>query len=226
MGLNLEISADGSHTLFSERFQEHYHSINGAIQESMHVFIHAGLEYSRNMGKTNIVVFETGFGTGLNALLACRFAEEYGLRIRYLTVEPHPVPVEVYQQLNYSKIINWERASEVFLQLHRCDWSTRNSVSEHFDFLKWPIGLEEISFDDESVDVIFHDAFSPDTQPELWSEMVFAKFFHALHPGGVLTTYSSKGSVKQALREAGFTVTRLKGPAGKRHILRAAKIRY
>ena len=39
-----------------------------------------------------------------------------------------------------------------------------------------------------------------------------------------LPIYSSKGTVKQALREAGFNVKRLPGPPMKRHILRATKV--
>ena len=43
-------------------------------------------------------------------------------------------------------------------------------------------------------------------------------------PGSVLTTYCSKGVVKQRLRESGFHLERLTGPPGKRHILRACKL--
>ncbi len=66
-------------------------------------------------------------------------------------------------------------------------------------------------------------AFAPDIQPELWSADVFRKIFEVTKPGGILVTYSSKGIVKRALREAGFIVSRLKGPKGKRHVLRAVK---
>ncbi|MDD4362444.1 MAG: tRNA (5-methylaminomethyl-2-thiouridine)(34)-methyltransferase MnmD, partial [Bacteroidales bacterium] len=36
-------TADGSQTLYSDRVQEHYHSTFGALQESRHIFIQAGL---------------------------------------------------------------------------------------------------------------------------------------------------------------------------------------
>ncbi|MDD3878120.1 MAG: MnmC family methyltransferase, partial [Bacteroidales bacterium] len=42
--------------------------------------------------------------------------------------------------------------------------------------------------------------------------------------GAVLVTYSVKGSVKRALKEAGFSVEKLHGPPGKREVLRAVKI--
>jgi tRNA U34 5-methylaminomethyl-2-thiouridine-forming methyltransferase MnmC len=52
---------DGSHTLFVTKLNEHYHSTFGAITESMHIFIRAGLDQPH---QKNISVFEIGFGTG------------------------------------------------------------------------------------------------------------------------------------------------------------------
>ena len=68
---------DGSHTLYLADIDEHYHSINGAIDESMHVFIKAGFDYCKN---TQPVVFEVGFGTGLNALLTALRSTEKKIR--------------------------------------------------------------------------------------------------------------------------------------------------
>ena len=39
------LTKDGSHTIQHDNLPVTYHSIHGAIQESMHVFIHAGLEH-------------------------------------------------------------------------------------------------------------------------------------------------------------------------------------
>ena len=75
----------------------------------------------------------------------------------------------------------------------------------------------------KSIDIIYYDAFSPETQPELWRDEIFKELFRALKPGGILVTYSSKGIVKRALRESGFEVKRLRGPKGKKHIIRAEK---
>ena len=71
--------------------------------------------------------------------------------------------------------------------------------------------------------VIFYDTFSPATQPQLWDAAIFRKIAQNVAPGSILTTYCSKGTVKQALRDAGFQLERLSGPPGKRHILRATK---
>ena len=36
---------DGSITLYVPELNEHYHSVHGAIQESIHIFIRAGLDF-------------------------------------------------------------------------------------------------------------------------------------------------------------------------------------
>jgi len=71
--------------------------------------------------------------------------------------------------------------------------------------------------------VVFFDAFSPDSQPEMWTEQGFRKLYEALKPGGILVTYSSKGLVKRALQSVGFRIEKLPGPPGKREFLRAWK---
>lgn len=68
--------------------------------------------------------------------------------------------------------------------------------------------------------VVYYDTFSPATQPNLWDETIFRNIASGCTPGSLLATYCSKGTVKQALRSAGFTLERLPGPPGKRHILR------
>ena len=76
-----------------------YHSIDGALTESEHVFIDRGLErwWSDKQGKTACIrVLEVGFGTGLNAALAWQWAERRGVALEYVGLEPFPLePDEV-----------------------------------------------------------------------------------------------------------------------------------
>ena len=83
--------------------------------------------------------------------------------------------------------------------------------------------LENAVFPPEKYNVIYFDAFSPEAQPELWNADIFTKLFATLKKGGVMTTYSCKGSVKRALKAAGFSIEKLPGPPGKREFLRATK---
>ena len=72
-------------------------------------------------------------------------------------------------------------------------------------------------------DLIYFDAFDPVVQPELWTADVFRKLYNASKPGCILVTYCSKGTVRRALTEAGFSVVKIAGPKGKREIVRAVK---
>jgi tRNA U34 5-methylaminomethyl-2-thiouridine-forming methyltransferase MnmC len=73
-------------------------------------------------------------------------------------------------------------------------------------------------------DIVFFDAFSPEKQPEMWTQQQFEKIYAHCNPGVILTTYCAKGVVRRALQSAGFSVERLAGPPGKREILRAVKL--
>ena len=77
---------------------------------------------------------------------------------------------------------------------------------------------------DEKFDVIYFDAFSPEKQPEMWSEELFKKLYLCASYDAVMTTYCAKGAVRRAMKAAGFTVERLPGPPGKREIMRARKL--
>ena len=72
---------DGSHTLFSEAAGEHYHSVFGAVQESEHIFIRAGLVAKPAFPEV-LQILEIGFGTGLNALLSLQWAEKHRQRVQ------------------------------------------------------------------------------------------------------------------------------------------------
>ena len=76
----------------------------------------------------------------------------------------------------------------------------------------------------KNIDLVYFDAFSPSKQPELWTESIFEQIYQRMSNDGLLTTYSSAGIVKRALRSVGFNVKRKPGPKGKFHMLNASKI--
>jgi tRNA U34 5-methylaminomethyl-2-thiouridine-forming methyltransferase MnmC len=213
------ISQDGSHTLFSKRFGEHYHSSFGAIQESSHIFIQAALSpFGKKLKSINL--FEVGFGTGLNALLAYQFALQNNIIINYYSVEAFPVNSETVWELNYPELI--DLPAELFLKMH----SKKDSgivISDLFNLTVYETSLHALHLPENLFDVVFFDAFSPESQPEMWSLDVFNRIYSSMKRGGVLTTYSSKGIVKRALKAAGFYIKKLPGPPGKREFVRAVK---
>lgn len=220
----LIITKDGSHSIEMPDSGVTYHSLHGAIQESQHVFIEAGLHYQANRLKQpgTLYIFEMGFGTGLNALLTLMEAERMQQPVVYETVEAFPLEEILIQQLNYCEQLQRPDLQLVFEKLHHCEWGAEISLTPFFTFKKTKTLLKDFS-SPGTFHLIYYDAFAPGAQPELWTEETFRQLFGMLVSGGVLTTYCSKGDVRRAMKAAGFIVEKIPGPPGKREMVRAGK---
>jgi len=229
-------SADGSNTLRLAEYDESYHSVNGALTESNYIFIGCGLKYyTENVSIKEITILEIGFGTGLNCLLSAIFAfKNREIRINYSGIEKYPVTDEEFHSLNHIESIlaqadlffSAEEVNEIrkineMIQL--TDWDKCVDILPNFTLIKINSDILLYKGDGQINDIVYFDAFSPGSQPELWTREVFGEIYSSVKTGGILVTYSSKGIVKQALRESGFDVSRLNGPPGKRHIVRATR---
>ena len=212
---------DGSHSLFSERFGVTYHSKFGAIQETQHVFINKGLRFKAVVQK-DITVLDIGMGTGLNAFMTLLEAEKRGLHVTYVGVEAYPPSAAIIEQLNYVETLKAEAYAPQFERLHTLPDNQEEYLTPHFRMLKLQQRIENTHFRN-IFDLIYYDAFAPESQPELWEAPVLQQMYNALKPGGVLTTYCAKGVVKRTLKSIGFTIEALAGPPGKREMTRAVK---
>ncbi|MDH6309124.1 tRNA U34 5-methylaminomethyl-2-thiouridine-forming methyltransferase MnmC [Dysgonomonas sp. PFB1-18] len=215
------LTADGSHTLFVPELDEHYHSVNGAIQESTHIFINIGLH---QVQKETIRIFEVGFGTGLNAFLT--LTDEYTKEktIHYTAIEAYPLPLEIITKLNYAE--QYPTSGQLLFQgLHKAEWDKVVKITPYFRLKKLTGDLTSFDYNliEESVDIIYFDAFAPDKQPDMWTQDIFDRMYAITAPQGVLVTYCAKGSVRRMMQQAGYKVERLPGPPGKREMLRATK---
>jgi tRNA U34 5-methylaminomethyl-2-thiouridine-forming methyltransferase MnmC len=208
-------TADGSYTLMLPNEAETYHSVKGARTESSYVFIEQGLQ---TVHKKEIFVCETGFGTGLNALLSYEYAHQFEIKIHYATCELYPISPEVLPPPRF--IENNPFLCDAWQRIHLAHWNHEVKLSDLFSIVKMQQSLEDF-LPKKKVNVWFHDAFSPKTQPEMWSVEVFSRLAQHMTTGACLVTYSSAGAVKQALKNAGFVIERLQGPPGKKHMLRA-----
>ncbi len=216
------ITGDGSHTLYLPELGEHYHSTHGALQESRHVFIQAGLDQVASK-KGLIRVLEVGFGTGLNALLTLARAMERGLDVAYETLEPFPLSQAEWEALNLPQLVKNGRYADAFARMHQSADLVNNRIDAGFTFLKHRRTLQEAVLPPNRYHVVYHDAFAPQYQPEMWSVEVFNKLYAAMLPEAVLTTYCAKGSVKRAMKAAGFVVSHPEGPPGKREMTVAVR---
>jgi len=215
----LRTTEDGSHTLFNRDAGEHYHSIHGAIQESMHVFIAAGFrEIASGAGELSIL--DVGFGTGLNCLLSLAEAEKLHRSVIYTAIETYTLSHQLAESLNYCSFDSLKALEKAFSLMHR-DHEGEVRIGSDFLLRRRHLTLEDSVFRSDSFNLVYFDAFSPEIQPDLWKPDIFLRIEKVMQPGGILVTYCAKGIVRRALQQAGFSTERLPGPPGKREMLRA-----
>ncbi len=217
----LFVTQDGSHSLFSARIGEAYHSRHGAIQESLHVFIEKGLK--PKMARQNrIKILEIGLGTGLNALLTLLEADKASTHIDYHAIEAYPITIDQARSLNYLQLLDVPDYASHFLQMHLSPWEVPVQYTEHFSLHKHACQIEDFAAE-ESFDLIYFDAFAPQAQPELWTLEIFQKMYGLCRKEAILVTYCAKGDVRRDMLKAGFSVEKVPGPPGKREMLRAIR---
>lgn len=195
-------------------------------------------------------VLEFGFGTGMACLLTIAAARVHACRLEYVSLEHSLLPVEVLRQLKIGEAIGLaiDRAElpaayAIASELER-DWlGFRTSLpteppegefvweAGNGSRLRLTIGKAEqyaASARQQPAnlfDAVYFDAFSPATNPSLWTEQVFASLTSMLQSDAVLVSYCVSGLVRRALERVGFVVKRLPGPpGGKREVLVATRV--
>jgi len=214
-------TADGSNTLFNETIGEHYHSKHGALQESRHVFIDAGLKFASE-GQATISILEVGFGTGLNFILSLEYCRQHQVNLSYTGLEAHPISLELIEETGYAAYVDpqtWSLFTSAYSEALKASTDLLNGYSLEIPHIK----LVEFN-SNQKFDLLYYDAFSVQHQPEMWTDEVIAHACSFLKPGGVFVTYAITGKLKRALKAIGFTIEKLPGAPGKREMLRGVKM--
>ena len=208
------ITRDGSSSIAIPQIKATYHSIHGALQESVHVFIKAGLCYKLEQHPPRpLHILEMGLGTGLNAFLTAIEADNRQFPIRYTALEPYPLTEQEAALLNYPELLGH---GSLFEAIHHSPWEGEVSITGYFSLQKQRADLSGYNRPDRGFDLVYYDAFAPSAQPELWTENIFRKLYGFLLPGGIMVTYCSKAVVRRAMEAAGFRITKVQGPLGKK----------
>ncbi|WP_421938797.1 tRNA (5-methylaminomethyl-2-thiouridine)(34)-methyltransferase MnmD [Pedobacter sp.] len=213
-------TADGSNTLYNESIGEHYHSKHGALQESKHVFIEAGLKFA-SADCSEISVLEVGFGTGLNFILSLEYCENNNVQLNYTSIEAFPLAIDIIEQTGYSAYVPaniWGN----FIDHYEQALTIPQNIGNHCK-LGIPHTTLAAFSSDQKFDVLYYDAFSVQHQPEMWSDEMIGHACSFIKPGGTFVTYAITGKLKRAVKANGFTIEKLPGAPGKREMLRAIK---
>ena len=220
---SLKTTQDGSKTLHVSSLDETYHSHHGALQEAKHVFIKNGIN---RLKKYEINILELGFGTGLNVLVTL---DEYLKtdichKINYFSLEKYPLKLEEATSLEYDKFFENEFVKNAFTKIHSTDWGKSENIEKDFFLQKIEEDFYNIKdIEMPPIDLVYFDCFGARVQPDLWEEPLVKMVAEKMAPGGLFTTYSSKGSLQRILKGLNFEVEKLEGPKGKREMINAWK---
>jgi tRNA U34 5-methylaminomethyl-2-thiouridine-forming methyltransferase MnmC len=215
-------TADGSNTIYNQTIGEHYHSSHGALQESRHVFLEAGLKFAIDQTKQQeISIMEVGFGTGLNFILSYAHCDAENITLNYTGIEAFPLAKEIIEQTNYQEYVPL-KVWKSFANQYEATLTEKQILSPLCELEIAHTTLED--FKTEAIfDVLYFDAFSVQHQPEMWTNEMIAHACSFIKEGGVFVSYAITGNLKRAVKACGFTIEKLPGAPGKREMLRAVK---
>lgn len=216
----VKTTADNSKTLYIGELNECYHSHHGALQEARYVFVKNGLK-KINLKEINIL--ELGFGTGLNVLVTMEeFLKSQDIRVNYFSLEKYPIDEQEVEDLAYDELFDDKILKETYKKIHQTEWEKSIEIQPNFFLKKIQIDFFELhTVELPEIDLVYFDCFGARVQPDLWEKPLFEQVADKMRKGALLTTYSSKGSVRRNLMELGFEVEKLEGPKGKREMINA-----
>jgi len=221
--LKFVTTADGSKTIYNSAVGENYHSLNGALQESTHVFLNSGLKHflaGRDVKEVSIL--EVGFGTGLNFLVSADYCTANQIQLEYTGIEAYPLSASMISQTGYDEYVSPSVWSD-FIKQYPASLKQQVAINQFCQLQIAPCELLQFN-NDRQYDVIYFDAFASAYQPEMWGEEAISHTIRFLKPGGVFVTYAITGNLKRTIKGLGLKVEKAPGAPGKREMLRAIKV--
>jgi len=198
----MALSEDGSYTAYSAEYEEHYHSTkDGALHESLVKHVLPAMQAKEN--KDEIIILDICYGLGFNTLATLFYFKENNLKskLRIYSPELDENLVKSLQSFTYPKEF------EVFKDII-------HDISEYGIYQDGQIYIEVYLGDarayvktfENSFDIVYQDAFSPSTNPMLWTREYFKDIKNAIKQDGIVTTYSISLATRLALYENDFNI--------------------
>jgi tRNA U34 5-methylaminomethyl-2-thiouridine-forming methyltransferase MnmC len=215
--LTIRQGDDGSFSLWSPRFGEGFHSRRGALREARETFL-APSQLERFTPGQRLRVLEVCVGTGTNLAALLEACTAAGLELEWWGLELDPAPMQLalaepafrsqwqLQTLETLETLSergcWQQGGwQQGAGSGRMLWGDARQTLPHL--LEQRRGL---------VDLVWHDAFSPQRCPQLWTVEFLGSLAELLADGGRWISYCSAAAVREGLRLANLNVVALATP--------------
>ncbi len=198
----MTLSEDGTYTAYSKEYDEHYHSTkDGALKESLLKHVVPAFKIKQNQNEINIL--DICFGLGFNTLATLYYYKKNNLTSKLNIYSPELDASLVKSLKNFTYPQEFNEFKHIILEL------CKNGVySDDSFYIEIFLGdaREYVRKFENRFDIVYQDAFSPSSNPTLWTLEYFNDIKKAMKQDGVLTTYSIALATRLALWENGFNV--------------------
>lgn len=206
--LRPRLGADGSFSLWSDRFGEGFHGGIGALSEAKAKFVHPA-QLERFPRGQRLRVVDVGFGLGTNSAALREAAEDRGLELEIWGLECDPQPLR--QALATPAFRRqWRQHTVRWLEgLLPAGGGGELLWGDARQRLPELLGARQLA---GCCDLVLLDAFSPQRCPELWSQEFLSQLARLLEPWGRLLTYCCAAAVRRSLMQAGLELASIQTP--------------
>ena len=194
-------TADGSNTLYSTKYSQNFHSCkDGAINESLYKHIIPALNHHKN--KENLRILDICFGLGYNTFLTILQNKKSTSPKKIEIISPELDGNLIRSLKDFAYPSEFEPIKDIICEV------SQNGFYED-DLLKITVFIQDardVVRNVKNIDIVYQDAFSSDTNRELWSVEFFHDIKQAMNSDAILTTYSVATPVRLSLFENDFFI--------------------
>jgi len=231
-----QVHFNESGTPVADHFDDVYFSNDSGIDETQHVFVAGNdlIERWQQWRNPTFVIAETGFGTGLNFLVAMHALNEFKAanpdhplrHLYFITTEKYPLPQQDMQRaLEAFPALKDEAEALASLYpmglegCHRLHFDSHSTTLDlwigdvHELLPQWHAPTEGL------IDAWFLDGFAPSKNPDMWTDALFSQMARLSKTGTTFGTFTAAGIVKRGLAGVGFDIKKRKGFGRKRDML-------
>ncbi|GAB6074308.1 tRNA (5-methylaminomethyl-2-thiouridine)(34)-methyltransferase MnmD [Nautilia lithotrophica] len=199
--MNFVETKDGTFTLKSEKYNECYHSSEGAYTESLYKHVHPGYTAAEKFGYYGgeIRILDICFGLGYNTLTAILHKPK-NVKLKIFSPELDLELVRSLKNFNYPD--KYKNLLNVINDISKNLYYKSNDVEIEIH----PGDAREYIKKLSNIHIIYQDAFSPKVNQELWTFEYFTDISNILNENGIITTYSVATPVRCAFYKLGMKI--------------------
>lgn len=203
----LVTTSDGSHTLFSEKYNQHFHNTeDGSLSEALNKHIIPAFTFHKEKKELNIL--DICYGIGYNTLATIYFVQKENLNIKLNIFSPELDFKLIKKLKNFNYPEEFSSLKKIIFQLSE----NQKFISENLNI---EIFIEDArkcvkKLPENFFDIIYQDAFSSDVNFELWTKEFFDDIYKISKQNSILTTYAVSSNIRLSLYEAGFFIYELR----------------